>query len=336
LRDSLVASAEITYFSGRLHLFTTRLIEAIDHVLANAATYAPDTVRAFASHIRSAERYLSGSTTKDAPYEIEYCLRHALSARIKREFLITTALTDDQDFHFLPSDPWQFIVKTISGYDAKGFDALLVQLGVPRIYCHKPIFCIPLYHELGHFVDVHYRLTDYSLLAHASVHPSSQSHRHEHFADLFAACYVGSSSIETLKTIAPNNPTTSTHPSTADRVVLVEKLLSGQNDPLIEMFRGVMAKLGAGSLGPEFKAPTVKQSFDDIRTYRIADIPELHGIFESAWNYLSDALDTRSPPWVKSTFTEGDIEKVVNDLTEKSVRNKSIRERWASGATPTP
>ena len=331
-----MASAETTYFSGRLHLFTTRLIEAIDHVLANEAAYAPDTIRAFASHIRSAERYLSGSTTKDAPYEIEYCLRHALSTRIKREFLITTALTDDQDFHFLPSDPWQFIVKTISGYDTKGFDALLVQLGVPRIYCHKPIFCIPLYHELGHFVDVHYRLTEYSLLTHAGVHPPLQSHRHEHFADLFAASYVGNSSVNTLKTIAPSDPTSSTHPSTADRIGLVEKLLSGQNDPLIEMFGDLMAKLGAGPLAPEFKAPSVKRSFDDVRTYQIADIPELHGIFESAWNYLGDALDARSPPWVKSTFTEGDIERVVNDLTEKSVRNKSIRERWASGASATP
>ena len=190
LRASLTASAETTYFSGSLHLFTTRLIEAIDHVLANEAAYGPDTVRAFASHIRSAERYLSGSTTKESPSELEYCLRHALRTRINRDFLITTALTEDQNFHFLPSDPWQFILKTISGYDAKGFDALLVQLGVPKIYCHKPIFCIPLYHELGHFVDVYYGVTRLSLLTHSILHPTLQSHRLEHFADLFAACYV--------------------------------------------------------------------------------------------------------------------------------------------------
>jgi hypothetical protein len=291
LRASLTASAETTYFSGSLHLFTTRLIEAIDHVLANEAAYGPDTVRAFASHIRSAERYLSGSTTKESPYELEYCLRHALRTRINRDFLITTALTEDQNFHFLPSDPWQFILKTISGYDAKGFDALLVQLGVPKIYCHKPIFCIPLYHELGHFVDVYYGVTRLSLLTHSILHPTLQSHRLEHFADLFAACYVGTSSINTLQTIAPNAPTSNSHPSTADRVALVEKLLTGQNDPLIQMFGDLMARLWAGSLAPVFTAPTLKQSFDDVRTYRIADMSELHGIFESAWNM---ALPRRS------------------------------------------
>jgi hypothetical protein len=331
LRDSLSASAETTYFSGRLHQFTTRLIEAIDHVVANEVAYGPDTVRAFASHIRSAERYLCGSTTKEAPYEIEYCLKLALRTRTKRE--ITTALSENQNFHFRPSDPWDFIVKTISGFDTKGFDALLVQLGVPKIYCHKPIYCIPLYHELGHFVDFTYGVTRLSLLTNPQIQPALISYRQEHFADLFAACYVGKSSIKTLQTIAPNAPASISHPSTADRAALVDKLLSGQSDPLIKVFQDSMARLGTGPLSVVFKAPPLKQSFDDIRTHRIADTSELHGIFESAWDYLAEALDRRSPPWIKSNFTEGEIERVVNDLTEKSIRNTSIRERWASGAS---
>ena len=52
-----------------------------------------------------------------------------------------------------------------------------------------------------------------------------------------------------------------------------------------------MARLWAGSLAPVFTAPTLKQSFDDVRTYRIADMSELHGIFKSAWNM---ALPRRS------------------------------------------
>jgi hypothetical protein len=191
-----------------------------------------------------------------------------------------------------------------------------------------------LYHELGHFVDVFYGVTRFSLLTYPRVHPISQSHRQEHFADLFAACYVGRSGIETLQTIAPNALASYSHPSTADRVALVEKLLTGRNDALIQIFQNTMTRLGAGSLATLFKAPNLKQSFDDVRTYQISDISELHGMFESAWNYLANALDTRSSPWIKLNFTEGDIERVVNDLTEKSIRNMSIRERWASGAAP--
>jgi hypothetical protein len=128
-------------------------------------------------------------------------------------------------------------------------------------------------------------------------------------------------------------PASISHPSTADRAALVDKLLSGQSDPLIKVFQDSMARLGTGPLSVVFKAPPLKQTFDDIRTHRIADTSELHGIFESAWDYLAEALDTRSPPWIKSNFTEGEIERVVNDLTEKSIRNTSIRERWASGAS---
>lgn len=154
LRDSLIQLEETTYFSGRLHEFTQKLIAAISHVLDNATKYGPQTVRLFALHIRNAQRYLEGSTTKDAPYEMEYCLKTVLPHWVKRESLITTALTPGQDFHFLPADPWAFITNTIVDFDTGGFNPRLVLVGVPRLYVHKPLYCIPLYHELGHFVDM--------------------------------------------------------------------------------------------------------------------------------------------------------------------------------------
>jgi hypothetical protein len=336
LRDSLAESAETTYFSGKLEEFTTHLIAAIDHVLANEGMYGPDTIRAFAFHVRNAERYLSGSTTKESPYEIEYCLNAALRGRTKREFLITTALTENQNFHFLPSDPWDFIKKTISGYDTRGFDAVLVQLGVPKIYSHKPLYCIPLYHELGHFVDIEHSVTPLSLLISPALPPVTPRHRAEHFADLFGACYVGTSSIKTLETIAPRAPSSATHPATSDRITLIQRFLASQPDPLIDLFQNALARLGMGPLQTVFQPPDLKAVFDDIRPYQIADQAELHGIFETAWDYLEDALETRAPPWVKPNTGDGEVERVINDLTEKSIRNMSVKERWASGAAPAP
>jgi hypothetical protein len=115
----------------------------------------------------------------------------------------------------------------------------------------------------------------------------------------------------------------------------VRKFLAGQSDPLIDMFQNLLIRLGTGPLSIGYRVPDLRQSFDDIRTYQIVDEAELHGIFESAWSYLGDALDKRSPPWAKPHLTDGDIDRVINDLIEKSIRNMSIREKWASGATPT-
>jgi hypothetical protein len=76
---------------------------------AERAITRPDIVRAFASHALSANRYLAGSTTKESPYEIEYRLQAVIPKWSKRDCLITTALTDERDFHFRPTDPWAFV-----------------------------------------------------------------------------------------------------------------------------------------------------------------------------------------------------------------------------------
>lgn len=332
LRDSLTQLEETTYFSAKLHEFTHRLIGAINHVLSDLSRYDRSTIALFASHMRLAQRYLEGSTIKEAPYEMEYCLKAVLPHWVKRESLITTALTTAQDFHFAPADPWAFIRNTISGFDTAGFDALLVLVGVPKLYAHKPLYCIPLYHEVGHFVDMTLGVTQMSLLINShAASPFERSHRQEFFADLFAACYVGRASSEALQTIAPNNAASHSHPSTKDRVALVESFLRGSTHPYIELFQQSLQALKAPTLSTMSVAPNIKEALDDIRPYVIKNEAELHGLFESGWSYLDAALDRRGAPWA-ATLTAPDIERIVNDLIEKSFRNHSIKLRWENGA----
>jgi hypothetical protein len=334
VRDSLRDYLETTYFSGKLHTFTARLIEAIEYVLDNQSSLNPDVVKDFSYHALMANRYLAGSTTKESPYELEYCLRAVIRKWSKRDCLITTALTDGRDFHFYPVDPWEFVKTALPNFDTKGFDAPLVQLGVPRIYSHKPLFCIPLYHELGHFVDISNSVVELSLLRQPATTPYEHAHRREHFADLFAAAYVGESSIRTLETIAPNHPATASHPATKDRVAMARDFLGGRLTPLIALFQGCLVQLGLPALKIEYSSPSIRDAFDDIRTFQISSEAELHGLFESAWKYFEDALDKRAAPWASTGMTDAEIERIVNDLTEKSIRNASIRERWSSGAAP--
>src|SRR5690606_29346435 len=118
----------------------------------------------FAYLSRAVQSYLSGSTTNEVPFEVISCLTDALRRWGLSEAAVITSLTEDHDFHLKPLDPWRFIETSIAGYDPGGFKLPLVMIGVPRIYAHKPIFCIPLFHELGHFVDIQYRVTQVSAI----------------------------------------------------------------------------------------------------------------------------------------------------------------------------
>ena len=334
LRDSLIHLQETTYFSGRLHEFAQKLISVVEHVLNDPSRYGPQVVALFAANIRIAQHYLEGSTTKEAPYEMEFCLKAALPKWVKRESLITTALTAEQDFHFLPADPWTSIKNTITDFDAGGYDPLLVFVGVLRLYVHKPLYCIPLYHELGHFVDINLGITQYSLLLNPPTrHPLvERNHRQEHFADLFAACYVGRSSVSALETIAPDALDSNTHPATRSRVDLVEAFLRGETPHLVHLFQNYLTNLSAPSLEIMYNSPDLQASLDDIRPYVIKCERELHGVFESGWKYLVSALDNRSSPWATG-MPAASVERIVNDLIEKTIRNRSISERWSGGAS---
>src|ERR1700677_1940489 len=140
------------------------LVKVIDHVIQNKASYHEDVVRTFANHVRQSHRYLSGSTTKETPYEVGFCLGKAIPRWVKAHTIITTGLTYGHDFHFAPSDPWNFIKLSITGFTVSNYDPKLIYIGVPRLYVHKPIYCVSLYHELGHFVDLTLGVASISLL----------------------------------------------------------------------------------------------------------------------------------------------------------------------------
>lgn len=357
LRDAIGQLAETTYFSRRLHEFTERIVEVIDYVLANEAVIAPAIVNDFRNSMHRTYVYLAGSTTKEAPYEMEYCLQKALAPWVARETIITTALTNHHDFHFAPADPWKFVTQylaTVGGqpsYDTRGYSPLLVQLGLPRLYRHKPIYCIPLYHELGHFVDELYSITDLSAVldpnflatGHLGFPPTitiqqrdriERNHRKEYFCDLFGAAHAGRAFVETLQTIAPTAPPLPTHPSTTDRMRSVDEFLSGRTTPLIDVFQRALAQQQKPALSIQHRLPAVSGAYDDLRPYHVADQQELHGTLGAAWAYLSDSLDNRRAPWITQATTDAHIERVANDLTEKTLRNASIRERWSNGTAP--
>lgn len=335
--NTLRALDDSAYFDERVHSFTRHFIGAIEHVLASPGKYDAAIETNFAYLCRTVQSYLSGSTNNEIPFEVVYCLTDALRRWRLSDAAIVTSLTEDHNFHLKPLDPWQFIETSIADYDAGGFKLPVVMIGVPRIYAHKPIFCVPLFHELGHFVDLKYRVTQVSAIqSPAPLAPAGfndLNYRMEHFADLFGACFMGRSSVAALEAIAPNAPASITHPATSDRVALVDAFLAGAAHPTIDLLQNALNALSLPRLTKVFDTVDVTPEFDDVRTFVPSSIEQVYGIFDSAWTYLFSAIDNQLNPWQLPDRRDGIVEALANDLTEKSIRNFAIREAWYAAAS---
>jgi hypothetical protein len=335
LLQSLVDLSRTPYFNRELEEHTLALIDVVEHVLSASPRYDDEIVRQLVDRIWLTHRYLQGSTTKESPYEIEYCLRFAISEWLPFSCIVTTALTDEKDFHLKIGDPWDFVRTTIDRYKNEIPESRLIFIGVPRLYKSMPLFCCALYHELGHFVDQIGEITETTLLlapiddkAPRNLHQFMISYRREHFADLFAACYVGAAIGDSLMAINPDAGLSLSHPSTRQRVDLIAAFLADEECEEVNFFQDALKRRGFPALEKRFSMPDIQGAYDDIRPHTLNSSAELHGIFPAAWAYLNDALEAATPTWTKgANFLE--INKIINDLTEKSIRNSSIRQLWS-------
>lgn len=336
LLESLAQLSRTPYFNKALEAHTHALIDVVEHVLTASPRYDDEIVRSLADKIWTTHRYLQGSTTKESPYEIEYCLRFAIAEWLPYECLVTTALTDEKDFHLRVGDPWEFVETTITRYDKPLPKSRLVFIGVPRLYKYMPLFCTALYHELGHFVDVTGQVTQTSLLLDPLDEKLStraqgivESYRREHFADLFAACYVGSAIGDTLEAVCPGAPMTLEHPPTDQRLELIRSFLAGESSDELKMYQNALERRGLPQLAQRFEVPEIEPSFDDIRPHVLVGEKQLHGMLPAGWSYMAKALGGDGAPWTKGAKPL-ELVRIINDLAEKSIRNASIRQLWAS------
>jgi hypothetical protein len=332
IRVSLRQLNNSTFFEPRLQQYCQDLIEVISHVLEVADRYDIAIERNFAAYAMNVHSYLSGSTTNEIPYEVIYCLNDALHRWEKRETIIVTQLTEGHDFHFNNLDIWAFIKQWIVRFQVVPQKPLLVLIGVPKLYAHKPVFCIPLYHELGHFIDLSNSITTLSMLQfpnRISVQGADEArHRMEYFADLFCACFVGRSSTETLEAIAPDDPVTVTHPSTLSRVQLVDEFLTGKKNYIVDMFQEILRNRGQPELEVIFSEVSIYSEFNDLRTFAASNMEDVHGLVRSAWGYMFDTINSNRNPWHSAQASADEVERITNDLTEKSIRNFSIKAKW--------
>ncbi len=284
--------------------------------------------------IWTASKYLIGSTTKTIPYELVYALSTALRDWNIGNNIVTTALIDEFNFYFQGIDP--NFKKLVKSYLTIEISHDLIQIALPKLYIHKPLYSIPLYHELGHFIDNHKRITSYSRLLHplpGKYHEQVEvAHRQEFFADIFSASYTGLASVIFLNEFAANAVETHSHPSTKQRVEVMTSFLEGKSNGITDIFYNTLTKLGLPPLMRRYEVPKLVECFNNIRPYCIKNKKELHGILEAGWNYLL-TRDSEPDSGFNEISDEFEPAKIINDLIEKSIRNMILQEKWDNGST---
>ncbi|AYH46340.1 hypothetical protein B6N31_00665 [Dickeya fangzhongdai] len=354
VRNKLREISESPYFSKDLQLYLAQLRKVADKLCDGHGTIDDQTIVLCTRFITDAVNFFNSSTTKKIPYEIVYCLNDACQKWISDKTLITTALSPDiTGFYFKPvnKDFYVFFEKELD----VSFDAELIQISLPEIYRRRPLCSTPLYHELGHYIDLsrgiseiaslYFRGKDDGILPFLDGKSKWEdnekniwlNHCQEYFADLFSAQFVGRSGIDFLQKLAGSDPSSHSHPSTKNRIKIVEDFLSQTKNAVVDMFNVVISefhkdqKLLCPCLSLPLHSQSVSSSFDNVRPFKIADKNEMHTFINNSWHYLCETWENPTGVW--TGLSKENIEKTINDLTEKSIRNIMVVEKWSTYAS---
>jgi hypothetical protein len=347
LLDSKLQNLHDTaYFDQRV----LRYIDSLRTIIAkliDPGIKLDDAIRVFiGTQVWSATEFIAGSAPRLQPYEMVYGLQCAVTEWFAAQKhgvkppLIMTSLIQEANFYFksISAD----FDEVLRNHLSTSIDYEIVQIKLPEVYRQKPLYTVALYHELGHFMDVRFviaqnvevlrpDLTLPSMSAPtATMTPMEKAgrllHIREYFADLFAACYCGSAIKRFLEGFAPSNGPSWSHPATYDRIQVVQALLEGKPHALIEAFNLALKARAQPLLQLRFSRPALDTCFDSIRPVLLTSDAEVHGILDAAWGYLDRAAERGTEPW--KSLDDLEIERVINDLVEKSIRNRMILEQW--------
>ncbi len=351
LEEQLEKLSRSSFFADELSAYIAELRATVSWLEQDIGAAAPqlssDLVAPIVDSIWHATQFLTGTTSNRVPYEVTYLLREVLQDWHLGDSIVTTSLIQSPDFYCesvlrAPSE----VLKGLPT-PRVALSKYLVQIGVPEIFQHMPLFCAPLYHELAHYLDqrskVIKKLLIYREAEVAEALPAARyfakplgaatvrDHVTEHFCDLFAACYVGGCVTDYISQWSQNGGPERTHPLPEDRAQLTSDFLSGTPNSLIDLLREAVATEESGfKLVPRFALPNVEACFRDVRPVRIKQLAELHGLLPAADAFLKTLLmnpaDYASDPI--GGVPVGRRVTLINDLVEKSIRNFMISKAW--------
>lgn len=308
--------------------------------------------------------FLRDSSLNSIPFEIVRCLNNAMQDWVQSDdFIIVTGLTKDlyAFSFFLDYTRDDFFYQSIKIKYGVEFKQKLVQINLPITLCKDYISTVPLYHELGHFIEKQYdvALHAYGILLKPGIQKEQDiqkyfpyiddmtfqadgkhernranmfyNHLMEYFCDLFAAQYIGTTSNVYLNSISTNNTLLSeTHPSALNRESMVKDFLEGKVNLLIHIFNEILSTLVGKPL--QKRHSTINSDdFYKLIPFVANNDEELHGIFDYGWRiWLHNFTPFEPMLGDANKIPGGKIYQIINSLMEKSIGNYFITKEWNS------
>jgi hypothetical protein len=331
IKSQLQRLIQYPYFKKEVKVHLEKLTGLCDDLLKSYPKFPSPVYLFIATRLWESIKFLSGSTINETPYEIVACLDKALADWYSQQNSITTALLSEKNYYFYSSDP-QNDLKNICGVD---LNLEIIQIALPKSYKHYPLYNVALYHELGHFIDRKFSISDYLLLTYEKALGVTKenivvlgNHAKEFFADLFAASYTGNSVSVFLEKVFGMQEASFTHPDSNYRIKLVQNFIDGVSDPWMDMFQDACKKTAGNTLEIRYTLPNINHCLNDFRPAKIETDAEMHGLFAAGWNFVLDSSVRDTDTWSK--IEEFDAFSRVNDLITKTIRNYVIVDKWNS------
>ena len=300
--------------------------------------------------------FLNHSTINNVPYELVECLRSAMKEWIANETNYIT-VTSYNEYSFDPPlvllNNYYEIIKKRFGIEFKN---KLVQINLPK-YLENDYLCnTVLYHELGHFIDSVLNISDvikrdimikrmhgivfnscfikYFPYINDSLNPNYDfmltRHVKEYFADLFASQYIKDACCWYLSYISSSNMIrySGTHPSTNNRIDLVNDFISGKSNDVIDMFASFIKLKTSNELKLRSKI-ICSDDILDLIPCNINESSQLHSLFSEGWNiWIHRSSEFQHKNRMTSELKPSVIYRIINNLIEKSINNYIVSTKW--------
>ncbi|MBD3636591.1 MAG: hypothetical protein HUJ25_04560 [Crocinitomicaceae bacterium] len=243
-------------------------------------------------------QYLHYADESELPQRLIFCLDHVLDDWIpdgSKNYHVVISYNDSMDdflFRYLTEEVVQKVDLWVSGMFGVSYKPSLVQISKPKILFDDFLGCTPVYHELGHFIDNNYQIIE-DWAKRFGFTDKQCSYYMEHFADVFAAQYIGRSCIEPLNYNAPGtkNMGTDMHPANEKRIQVVEAFLSGTGTPeamqIVEDLKNAVLSRGCG----ELKIRNIALDVDPFVTslpIELDDPGKIHSLYSCGWQHWLD------------------------------------------------
>lgn len=344
------------YSDNRKQIFHEKLGKLFSDVIENYDFSLPmDLVlcREVMNFFSRSINLLDNNTINVVPHEMIECLNVALKGWIDdyNKYIIVT--TDGDYCIYLLGKSIDVTYQNIKNLYGIDFSYKLVNVQLPKYLLRDYLTNVVLYHELGHFVDNHYKLTEtiypeilkidryelinsyFPFLAKSFTPDEIRyvlcNHIREFFADLFASQYVGSNCCNFLDYLAHDRPKalfSPTHPSLFYRKKIVEDFLNGVSNPVLDIIKNTVHTVTGKDLKVRF-TNLPPDDFYNLVPINITDEQELHSLFKLGWDvYLAGGEYFRDANAMSYIPSQSEVYNIVNNLIEKSINNFLIVDSW--------